>query len=414
MFEAAVEAVVPSRCLPPFLPDPAGVRGKIVVIGAGKAAAEMARIAGEHFGPRARGLVVTRYGHGAAGPVSPAIEVVEAAHPVPDAAGQQAAMRMIDMVRGLGPDDLIVCLLSGGGSALLSVPAPGLTLADKQAVTGALLRSGATISEINCIRKHLSAVKGGRLAAACAPTPILTLAISDVPGDDPAVIASGPTVADPTTFADARALLEKFNITEPQSVLDHIAAAADETPKQDDPRLEHAAFSMIATPAAAIDAAAVIARDAGYTPVLLGDDLEGESRDVAAAQATLAQDYQIKGKRVAILSGGETTVTIRDGAASKGRGGPNAEFALGLAVALNATPGISAIACDTDGIDGSETNAGAIIDPDTIVRAADRDLDPEALLDANDSYGFFEQLGDLVVSGPTRTNINDFRAILVD
>ncbi len=414
MFETAVEAVTPARCLPPYLPDPAAVHGDIVIVGAGKAAAEMARIAGDKYGGRARGLVVTRYGHDADGPVSPAIEVVEASHPVPDEAGRQAALRMIDLVHGLGPDDLIICLLSGGGSALLSAPAPGLALADKQAVTAALLRSGATISEINCIRKHLSAVKGGRLALAAAPTPLLTLAISDVPGDDPAVIASGPTVADPTTFVEAQALLQKFGITEPESVVDHIRAGRDETPKQGDPRLAHATFRMIATPIAALEAAAVIARDAGYTPVMLGDDLEGESRDVAAQHAALALDLQRKGQRAAILSGGETTVTIKGGAASTGRGGPNAEYALALAVALNGAAGVSAIACDTDGIDGSEDNAGAIVTPETCRRAIAAGLDPATYLQANDSYGFFQALDDLVMTGPTRTNINDFRVILVD
>ncbi len=422
MFETAVEAVTPARCLPPYLPDPAAVHGDIVIVGAGKAAAEMARIAGDRYGSRARGLVVTRYGHDADGPVSPSIEVVEASHPVPDEAGRQAALRMIDLVRDLGPDDLIICLLSGGGSALLSAPAPGLALEDKQAVTAALLRSGATISEINCIRKHLSAVKGGRLALAAAPTPLLTLAISDVPGDDPAVIASGPTVADPTTFAEAQALLQKFGINAPQSVIDHIRAGHEETPKQGDPRLAHATFRMIATPIGALEAAAVVARDAGYTPVMLGDDLEGESREVAVQHAALARDLQRKGQRAAILSGGETTVTIKGGAASMGRGGPNAEYALALAVALDnagngaedGSGGISAIACDTDGIDGSEDNAGAIITPETCARAVSAGLNPEAYLHANDSYGFFQALDDLVITGPTRTNINDFRVILID
>jgi hydroxypyruvate reductase len=412
MFKAAVAAVVPARCLAPYLPDPAAVKGEIVIVGAGKAAAEMARIAGEHFGPQARGLVVTRYGHGADGAVPPNIEVIEAAHPVPDQAGLGAAVRMIDMVSGLGPDDLIVCLLSGGGSALLSAPAAGLTLDDKQAVTAALLRSGATISEINCIRKHLSKIKGGRLVAA-APTPLLTLAISDVPGDDPAVIASGPTVADPTSFADAQKLLRKFDISGPQSVLDHIAEALDETPKAGDPRLAGATFKMIATPAAALDAAAAMAREAGYLPVVLGDDLEGESREVAARHAGLALECRAKGERCAILSGGETTVTIRAGSHSAGRGGPNAEYALALAIALRGAQGLSAIACDTDGIDGSEDNAGAIISPETLRRARALGLDPDAFLQANDSYGFFQPLDDLVMTGPTRTNINDFRAILV-
>ncbi len=410
MFKTAVAAVVPSRCLPGHLPDPQSIAGQIVVVGGGKAGAEMARIAGEHFGAHATGLVVTRYGHDADGLNPEHIEVVEAAHPVPDTAGNEAASRMLEMVSGLGSDDLVVCLLSGGGSSLLSAPAEGLTLLNKQLVTEALLRSGATISEINCVRKHLSRIKGGRLAVAATPTPVLTLAISDVPGDDAAVIASGPTVADPTTFADARALLEKYGIHEPVPVIAHLQAAAEETPKAGDPRLENTEYKLIATPASALEAAAAEAREAGYAPVMLGDDLEGESREVARDHAALALDYRDKGEKVAILSGGETTVTMK----GSGGGGPNAEYALALAVALDGTENIAAIACDTDGIDGSETNAGAVVGPDTLTRARAHSLEAADYLDDNDSYGFFSALGDLVVTGPTRTNVNDFRAILVN
>ncbi len=410
MFEAAVAAVVPSRCLPSHLPDPQFVKGRIVVVGGGKAGAEMARIAGDHFGAHATGLVVTRYGHDADGPNPEHIEVVEAAHPVPDKAGNEAASRMLDLVSALGPDDLVICLLSGGGSSLLSAPAEGLTLLNKQLVTEALLRSGATISEINCVRKHLSRIKGGRLAVAAAPTPVLTLAISDVPGDDAAVIASGPTVADPSTFADARAILDKYGIHEPEPVIAHLQEATEETPKDGDPRLDNTEYRLIATPASALDAAAAEARAAGYTPVMLGDDLEGESREVARDHARLALDYRDKGEKVAILSGGETTVTMK----GSGGGGPNAEYALALAVALDGAKGVSAVACDTDGIDGSETNAGAVINPSTLERARALSLEASDFLDDNDSYGFFLALDDLVLTGPTRTNVNDFRAILVE
>ncbi len=409
MFDAAVAAAAPSACVPRHLPAPP--EGRTVVVGAGKAAAAMARSVEDHWQGPLSGLVVTRYGHGLP---TRRIEVVEAAHPVPDAAGREAAARMLDLVAGLGPDDLVLCLLSGGGSALLARPAEGVRLEDKQAVTRALLASGATISEINCVRKHLSHIKGGRLAAAAAPARIVTLAISDVPGDDPAVIASGPTVPDPTTFADARAVLARYGIDPPPAVAAHLAAARDETPKPGDPRLAHAELVIVARPADAIDAAAHVARAAGYEPTILGDDLEGEARDLARAHAALALDHAAgrtgAARRTALISGGEATVTLR----GSGRGGPNAEYVLALAITLDGAGGIHAIACDTDGIDGSEDNAGAVVGPDSLARARAAGVDARARLADNDAYGFFEALGDLVMTGPTRTNVNDFRAILID
>jgi hydroxypyruvate reductase len=333
--------------------------------------------------------------------------VVEAAHPVPDAAGETAAARILGLVTEAGADDLVLCLISGGGSALLSLPAAGLTLGDKQAVNKALLTSGATISEMNCLRKHLSAVKGGRLAAAAHPARLVTLAISDVPGDDPAVIASGPTVADPTTFADARAILERYAIDAPSAVAERLRAAADETPKPGDRRLAAAETVLVATPGEALEAAAEAARAAGYGPVILGDAIEGEAREVAAEQARRALGTP---PGHVLLSGGETTVTVR----GAGRGGRNCEYLLALALALDGDPRMWAIACDTDGIDGTEDNAGALLAPDTLARAAHLGLDAAAHLADNDGYGFFSALGDLVVTGPTFTNVNDFRAILVE
>jgi hydroxypyruvate reductase len=406
MFEAAVAAADPAICLPAHLPPPP--RRRTVVVGAGKAAASMARAVEAHWQGPLEGLVVTRYGHGAA---TSQIEVVEAAHPVPDAAGRAAAGRILAAVQGLTADDLVLVLISGGGSALLSLPADGLTLNDKQAVNRELLRSGAPIGEMNTVRKHLSAIKGGRLAAAAAPAPVLTLAISDVPGDDPAVIGSGPTVADPTTFAEARAILAKYAITPPPAAARHLEAAADETPKPGDARLAGAAAVLIATPMMALEAAAAVAREAGYETEILGDAIEGEAREVAADHAALALSRLEEGRRLALLSGGETTVTVR---ARGGRGGRNAEYMAALAIGLGGAAGIHAIACDTDGIDGTEDNAGAVIAPDTLARAAAAGLDPQARLDGNDAYGLFEALGDLVVSGPTLTNVNDFRAILID
>jgi hydroxypyruvate reductase len=417
LFDAAVGAVSAAKCLPPRLPAPP--QGRTIVVGGGKAGAAMAKAVEDTVakngwrGPLA-GLVVTRYGHGV--PCGK-IEVVEAAHPVPDAAGRRAAARMLEMVKGLGPDDLVLCLISGGGSALLAAPADGLTLEDKQAVNRALLKSGANITEMNCVRKHLSAIKGGRLAAAAAPARVVTLAISDVPGDDPSVIASGPTVPDPTTFADALAVLAKYGIDEPHAVMEHLRAAKDETPKPGDPRFARNEVIMLATAQDALRAAAEVARAAGVAPVILGDAIEGEARDVAQVHAGIArqvarfggEDGSIGAPPCVLLSGGETTVTVR----GSGRGGRNAEFLLALAVALDGHPGIAAIAADTDGIDGSEENAGALLAADSLARAAAQHVNAKHRLAANDGHGFFAALGDLVVTGPTRTNVNDFRAILI-
>jgi hydroxypyruvate reductase len=408
LFDAALAAADPAKAVPPCLPDPP--KGRTLVVGAGKAAGAMARAVEDHWKGELTGLVVTRYGHAV---TCDRIEVVEAAHPVPDQAGLDAARRILEMVQGLGPDDLVLCLISGGGSALLSLPAPGITLEQKQAVNKALLRSGAAIDEMNCLRKHLSAIKGGRLAAAAAPAKLVSLLISDVPGDDPAVIASGPTVADPTSFADALAILDKYGIDAPAAVRAHLEKAAEETPKPGDPRLAHCETRMIARPQDSLEAAAAVARAAGVTPVILGDSLEGEAREVAQVMAGIARQVARFGQPAAapcvLLSGGETTVTLR----GRGRGGRNAEFLLALTVALEGAPGIHAIACDTDGIDGSEDNAGALCGPDSLKRAAAAGLDAKAMLADNDGYGFFSGLGDLVMTGPTLTNVNDFRAVLV-
>jgi len=402
LFDAAVARAQPERCVPPHLPPPP--KGRIIVVGAGKAAASMAHAVETHWPGPLSGLVVTRYGHGVP---CERIQVVEAAHPIPDAPGEAAAARILSMATDAGPDDLVLCLISGGGSALLSLPAAGLTLGDKQAVNKALLTSGATISEMNCLRKHLSAVKGGRLGAAVHPARLVSLAISDVPGDDPAVIASGPTVADPTTFADASAILERYAIDAPSAVAHHLRAAVDETPKPGDRRLAAAETILVATPGEALEAAAGAARAAGYAPVILGDAIEGEARDVAAEQARRALGTP---PGHVLLSGGETTVTVR----GRGRGGRNCEYLLALALALDGDPGVWAIACDTDGIDGTQDNAGALLSPDTLARAAAKGLDAGAYLADNDGYGFFSALGDLVVTGPTFTNVNDFRAVLVE
>ncbi len=402
LFDTAVAAGDPAHCVPPALPEPPA--GRTVVIGAGKAAAAMARAVEDHWSGPLSGLVVTRYGHAVA---TRAIEVVEAAHPVPDDAGRAAAGRILGAVRELGAVDLALCLISGGGSALLTLPAEGVALADKQALNRALLRAGAAIGEINCVRKHLSGIKGGRLAAAAAPARVVALLISDVPGDDPSVIASGPTVADPSRFADALAVLDKYGIETP--LRGFLEAADDETPKPGDPRLARAETRLIARPSDALDAAVAAARAAGYTPRVLGDNLEGEARGAAAEHAELARRAAAAGEPAAIISGGEFTVTIK----GAGRGGPNAEYALALALALDGLAGVHAIACDTDGIDGSEDNAGAVIGPETLTRARALGIDARARLADNDAYGFFEALGDLVVSGPTLTNVNDFRCILI-
>ena len=408
LFDAALAAADPAKAVPPNLPKPP--KGRTVVIGAGKAAGAMARAVEDNWPGPLSGIVVTRYGHGVP---CKRIEVVEAAHPVPDARGREAAGRILESVKGLGPDDLVLALISGGGSALLALPADGVSLEDKRAVTSALLKSGAAIDEMNTVRKHLSAIKGGRLASTAYPAEVVTLAISDVPGDSPAVIASGPTVPDPTTYADAEAVLTKYGIVPPDSIARRFAAAADETPKPGDPRLARTRYTMISRPQASLEAAAAVARANGVTPVILGDALEGESREVAKAMAGIARSAALNGHPagppVVLLSGGETTVTVR----GKGRGGRNAEFLLALAVALGGHPRISAIACDTDGIDGSEDNAGAMLLPDTLACAGKLSLDAKARLADNDGFGFFSGVGDLVVTGPTLTNVNDFRAVLI-
>ena len=412
LFDAGLAAADPAKAVPAHLPEIPST-GRTVVVGAGKAAASMAR-ALENAWPAGRpapeGLVVTRYDH--AVPLQH-IECVEAAHPVPDAAGRKAAQRILELATGLGEHDLLICLISGGGSALLALPAEGLTLEDKQAVSKALLKSGADIAEMNCVRKHLSALKGGRLAAAAAPARVVSLLISDVPGDDPATIASGPTVADPTTFADARAILTKYGIDPPAAVRRHLEAAAEETPKPGDPRLSRVENRLIARPQASLEAMAETARAAGVTPVILGDAIEGEAREVAQVMAGITQQVARHGQPAAapavLLSGGETTVTVR----GQGRGGRNLEFLLGLAVAVNGAEGIWALAGDSDGIDGSEDNAGALLAPDSLKRARSAGLDPLARLADNDGYGFFQALDDLVITGPTLTNVNDLRAILI-
>jgi len=409
LFAAAIAAAAPAKTLARFLPPPP--KGRTIVVGAGKAAASMAAALEAAWSGPLEGLVVTRYGHRAP---TRSIEVVEAAHPTPDAAGAAAAARILERVKGLNADDLVLCLISGGGSALLTLPAPGLTLADKQAINRTLLKSGAGIAEMNCVRKHLSAIKGGRLAAAATPARVVGLIISDVPGDDPATIASGPTAPDPTTSAEALAILGRYAIDAPARVVAHLESAAAETPKPGDPRFVHVANVIVAAPGLSLAAAAAAARSAGVRPLVLGDAIEGEAREVGKAFAGIAMSAARHGEPArspcVLISGGETTVTAR----GKGRGGRNSEFLLGLALALDGAPGIWALAGDTDGIDGSENNAGAIVAPDTLARAAALGLAPRALLDDNDAYGLFVALGDLVVTGPTLTNVNDFRAILIE
>jgi hydroxypyruvate reductase len=413
LLDAALAASAPAAVLRDFLPPPPP--GRTFVVGAGKAAAAMAQAVEADWPGPLGGLVITRHGYGAP---CRRIEVVEAGHPVPDAAGRDAARRILDLVTGLSADDLVLFLASGGGSALMALPAPGVTLGDKQAVTRALLKSGATIGEINCVRKHLSAIKGGRLAAAAFPARLVTLAISDVAGDDPSIIASGPTVADPSTFAEARQILARHGVKPPTAVTRHLAEAREETPKPGDPRLAAAEYILVTTPRRALEAAAATARAAGVTPLILADAIEGEAREVALVHAGIARQAAARRLIVGaaalplpaiILSGGEATVTVR----GTGRGGPNTEFILALAVALRGHGQIHALAVDTDGIDGTEDNAGAICGPDSAARAAARGIDLGAALAVNDSYGALEGLGELVVTGPTRTNVNDFRALLV-
>ncbi len=416
LYDAAVARALPAQTTAAFLPPPP--KGRTLVIGAGKAGGAMAQAVDALWPKEAplSGLVVTRYDH-----VPPAykarpgrIEVVEAAHPVPDAAGQRAAQRIADLTQGLTADDLVLCLISGGGSALLAMPAAGVTLEDKQAINKALLKSGAAIDEMNCVRKHLSAIKGGRLAAMCAPARVVTLLISDVPGDAPEVIASGPTVPDSSTCADALRILGRYGIKLPAAARAGLDSGAFETPKPGDPRFAGHAVHMIATPQQSLEAAAAVARAAGLPAYILSDEIEGESHVVGRVHAALARAVARRGEPFAkpcvILSGGETTVTVKS---KGGRGGRATEFLMGCAIALQGEPGVYALAADTDGIDGVEDNAGAIVTPDTLARAAALGLKAQEFLDRNDAYNFFKPLGDLVVPGPTFTNVNDFRALLV-
>ena len=416
LYDAAVARALPAETTAPWLPQPP--EGRTVVIGAGKAGGAMAQAVDALWPEDAplSGLVVTRYDH-----VPPAykakpgrIEVVEAAHPVPDEAGRRAAQRIAQLAQGLTADDLVLCLISGGGSALLSLPAPGISLEEKQAINKALLKSGAAIDEMNCVRKHLSAIKGGRLATHCAPARVVTLLISDVPGDAPEVIASGPTVPDSTTCADALAILNRYGIDIPPAARAGLESGAFESPKPGDARFAGHQVHMIATPRQSLEAAAAMARAAGITPYILSDEIEGESREVGKVHAALARSVAHAGtpfaKPCVILSGGETTVTVKS---KGGRGGRATEFLLGCAIALQGQSGVHVLAADTDGIDGIEDNAGAIVTPDTLARAAARGVKAADALQAHDAYGFFSAIGDLVITGPTYTNVNDFRALLV-
>lgn len=410
MFDAAIAAAQPALTLARYLPEPPqSPRGRTIVIGAGKASAAMAQaFEAARPGPL-EGLVVTRYGY--AVPCQ-RIEIVEAAHPVPDAAGHNAARRMLELVSGLTEDDLVVSLISGGGSSLLPLPLAGVSLEDKQAVNRALLKSGATITEMNCVRRHLSAIKGGRLAAACHPARVCNLLLSDVPGDDPIDIASGPTVADPTTRHDALDTVRRYGLDVPSHVLHALEADMAETIKPGDPRLPRIDTKLIATPRMALEAAAAVARDAGLSVHLLGDAIEGEARDVGLVLGGIAleaADHRLFPTPCVLLSGGETTVTVR----GNGRGGRNVEFLLALAMTLRGHAGIHALAGDTDGVDGQEEIAGAVITPDTLRRAWARGIQPQDALANNDGHGFFAALDDAVVTGPTLTNVNDFRAILI-
>ena len=408
MFDAAIEAAQPSHCVQPHLPDPP--KGRLIVLGAGKASAAMARAVEDHWRGEISGLVVTRYGYGK--PCAK-IEIVEAAHPVPDAAGLAAAQRIRDIAASAGPDDTVLCLISGGGSSLLALPAPGLTLEDKQTVNRALLRSGATISEMNCVRRHLSAIKGGRLAALAHPAKVVTLLISDVPGDVPADIASGPTVADATTCADALAIVKRYGIDLPPAVRDTLESGRGETVKPGDIRIAGVETRVVATPQMALEAAARVARAANMPVHILGDSIEGEARDVGTVMAGVVKQIVKRGQPFAspcvLLSGGETTVTVR----GSGRGGRNVEFLLSLGVALDGLAGVWALAGDTDGVDGQEEIAGAILTPDTLDRAWAVGIRPRDALADNDGHGFFGALGDAVVTGPTWTNVNDFRAVII-
>ncbi len=409
LFDAAVAAAQPALCLPPHLPP--RPKGRTIVIGAGKASAAMARALEDHWDGPLEGLVITRYGYEVP---CRRIQIVQAAHPVPDAAGLAATRGLLGLVSGLTADDLVIALISGGGSSLLVAPGEGLTLDDKRAVNAALLRSGASISEMNCVRRHLSAIKGGRLAAACHPARVLTLLISDVPGDHPIDIASGPTVADPTTSADALAIVARYRIDLPEAARTLLASGAGESVKPGDPRLARIETRLITAPQIALEAAAQVARAAGFTPHILGDGLEGEARDLGKVMAGIARQVVAHGQPFqppcVLLSGGESTVTLR----GSGRGGRNVEFLLALGVALEGLAGVHALAGDTDGVDGAEEIAGGFLTPDTLARAWAAGINPRASLDTNDGHGFFQALGDSVITGPTLTNVNDFRAIVIE
>jgi len=410
LFDAAVAAADPRKVLARHLP-PKPSSGRCIVVGGGKSAAVMAAALEDAWPDvKLEGTVVTRYGHAVP---TRSIEVIEASHPVPDANSEIGARRLLERVRGLSKDDLVLALMSGGASALVALPAAGLTLADKQAINRALLACGANITEMNCVRKHLSAIKGGRLAAAAAPARVVTLAISDVPGDDPAVIGSGPTVPDATTYAQAREIIARYGVEPPPAAAARLAAGGDETPKPGS--LPHAEFRMIATPMMALQAVADTARGLGLTPLVLGDALEGEAREMGTVMAGIARSVRAFGAPLAapavLLSGGETTVTLGHG--PTGHGGRNTEFLLGLAVALDGAPGIWGMAGDTDGVDGMDEVAGALLTPDTLARARAKGLDPRAMLAGHDSHSLFDAVGDLIRTGPTLTNVNDIRAILI-
>ncbi|MGA9540376.1 MAG: glycerate kinase [Methyloceanibacter sp.] len=408
MFKAGVDAALPSLCVPPHLPP--RPKGRTVIIGAGKASGAMAKALEDAWDGPLDGIVVTRYGYRLP---TERLEVVEAAHPVPDAAGREAAQRIFKAVQGLTEDDLVLALISGGGSALLAAPAEGISLEDKQVVNKALLASGATISEMNTVRKHLSAIKGGRLARAAYPAKVVALMISDVPGDDASIIASGPTVPDPSTNADAIAIVEKYGIDLPLSVR-QVLETIEETPKAGDKCFDKVENVMIATPQASLEAAADVARAAGVTPVILGDSIEGESRDVGLVHVGIARQCAMRGQPMeppcVLISGGETTITLK----GKGKGGPNTEFLLAMAIALDGMENIYALAGDTDGVDGSEDNAGALIYPNTLQRAEAAGINAKAMLANNDPYTFFKGIGDLLETGPTMTNVNDLRLVYIE
>lgn len=410
MFSAAIDCAQPQRCVPPHLPRPDEVKGRLIVIGAGKASAAMARAVEDHWQGPLSGLVVTRYGY--AVPCT-RIAIVEAAHPVPDQAGWHAAQRMLEVVRGLHADDVVLCLISGGGSALLPLPLPGISLEDKQHINRALLSSGASIAEMNTVRRHLSAIKGGRLAAACAPARVITLLLSDVPGDHPVDIASGPTVADPSTCDDALEIVQRYRIDLPPHVMQVLRSAMAESIKPRDARLARTETRIIAAPQQALEAAATVARQHGYTPYILADAMEGEARDVGKVLAAMALQVAQKdmpfARPCALLSGGETTVTVR----GQGRGGRNVECLLSFLIHTRGHAGIHALMGDTDGVDGAEDIAGAYIEPQTLSSAWARGMNPRHFLDANDGHTFFQTLGNSVITGPTLTNVNDFRVVLI-